>query len=222
LDTSRILNILASFLAAAIILSFHEFAHAYAAVKNGDMTPKIYHRYTLNPLAHFDILGLLMFTFVGFGWAKPVPINPSNFHNYRKGLFWTAIAGVLTNYILAFLSYPILILAYNYLPDFLLFDDLIILFLSYCFSFNLVFCVFNLLPLYPLDGFRVMEAFNRKRGKIFTFLNNYGYYILIGLVAFGYIVRLMNLYQFDFLSIILSFATDIFGWPIIWLWGLIF
>jgi Zn-dependent protease len=221
LNIYEILGYLAKFLAVVLILSCHEFAHAYAAVKNGDITPKLYRRYTLNPLAHFDILGILMFTFVGFGWAKPVPINPTNFNNYKKGLFWVSIAGVLTNYILAFIFLPLYYLSY-YLPDFLLFDDLIKGFLFYGYLYNLVFCVFNLLPLYPLDGFRLLEALNRKRGKIFTFLKNYGYYILIGLVAFSYITRLLNLEQFDILNIVLTYLISIFGWPIQQFWGLLF
>jgi Zn-dependent protease len=70
-----------------IVLPLHEFAHAFAAVKNGDLTPRLNNRYTLNPLAHFDLIGLICFAFVGFGWAKPVPINPYNFNNYKKGCF---------------------------------------------------------------------------------------------------------------------------------------
>jgi len=221
LSTSKILIYLARFLAVVLVLSFHEFAHSYAAVKNGDFTPKVYKRYTLNPLAHFDILGLIMFTFVGFGWAKPVPINPSNFRNYRKGLFQVSIAGVLTNFLMAFLIYPIFQLSIL-LPDMLLFDELIYLFLLFAYTYNLVFCIFNLLPLYPLDGFRVLESVDRKRGKIFTFLNNYGYYILIGLIVLSFLTRQIGLSQFDILSIIIDYGTFILGWPIQAIWGLIF
>ena len=221
MSTSKILIYLARFLAVVLVLSFHEFAHSYAAVKNGDFTPKVYKRYTLNPLAHFDILGLIMFTFVGFGWAKPVPINPSNFRNYRKGLFQVSIAGVLTNFLMAFLIYPIFQLSIL-LPDMLLFDELIYLFLLFAYTYNLVFCIFNLLPLYPLDGFRVLESVDRKRGKIFTFLNNYGYYILIGLIVLSFLTRQIGLSQFDILSIIIDYGTFILGWPIQAIWGLIF
>ena len=70
------LFIIASFIAVAVVLSLHEFAHAFVAYKCGDVTPKLNGRLTINPIAHFDLLGLLMFTFAGFGWAKPVPINP--------------------------------------------------------------------------------------------------------------------------------------------------
>ena len=220
LSTDKILSYLAKILAVALVLSFHEFAHAYAAVRNGDITPKIYRRYTLNPLAHFDIIGLMMFVFVGFGWAKPVPINPSNFRKYKKGLFQVSVAGVVTNYCLAFIICPLFILSYG-LPDMLLFDELIQMFLYYCFWFNIISFVFNLLPFYPLDGFRVMEALNRKRGKIFTFLRNYSYYILLGLIIAGYLLDLMNLSQYDYFSIALNYLMYIFSIPLTAFWGLI-
>ena len=92
------LFIIASFIAVAVVLSLHEFAHAFVAYKCGDVTPKLNGRLTINPIAHFDLLGLLMFTFAGFGWAKPVPINPYNFRHYKRGLGFTAVAGVVMNY----------------------------------------------------------------------------------------------------------------------------
>ena len=101
----RILNYLSIFLALIVVLPVHEFAHAFVAVKCGDYTPKSYKRLTLNPLAHFDPVGLACFVFAGFGWAKPVPVNPYNFKNYKWGSFFVAIAGVVANYILAFLIY---------------------------------------------------------------------------------------------------------------------
>ena len=84
-----ILYYVASLLAVAIVLTLHEFSHAFVAYKCGDLTPKIRGRLTLNPLAHFDILGLVFFALAGFGWAKPVPVNPGNLKKYRSGCFWT-------------------------------------------------------------------------------------------------------------------------------------
>ena len=130
----KIIEYMALFLAVLIVLPIHEFAHAYAAVKCGDNTPKFSGRLTLNPLAHFDVLGLLMIIFVRFGWAKPVPINPYNFRNRRRGYFWTSIAGVLSNYLTAILIYPVLVLFNKYLVfDFLLFDELLLYFLYFVF-----------------------------------------------------------------------------------------
>ena len=116
-----ILDYIAKFLALMLVLSLHEFAHAFAAVKCGDITPKLNNRYTINPFAHFDLVGLLSFLLVGFGWAKPVPVNPNNFNKYKRGLFFVSIAGVLMNYVTAFFIYPLFILSFFPLSgDFLL------------------------------------------------------------------------------------------------------
>ena len=88
----RLISYLCIFIALLIVLPLHEFAHAFAAVKSGDNTPKMYGRYTINPLAHFDLMGLAFFIFARFGWAKPVPINPKNFKHYKRGCFFTSIA----------------------------------------------------------------------------------------------------------------------------------
>ena len=82
-------------LAVIIALTSHEFAHAFMAYKLGDKTPKVEGRLTLNPMAHFDIKGLICFLFLGFGWAKPVPVNPNNFKERKKGLFLVSISGVV-------------------------------------------------------------------------------------------------------------------------------
>lgn len=212
---------LASFFAVAIVLTFHEFAHAFAATKCGDMTAKWEGRLTLNPLKHFDLLGIVMFTLVGFGWAKPVPINPYNFKNYKSGLFWTAIAGVLMNYIMAFVFYPLFVvivrlaLPLSGRPVY----DFIYYFFYLVFAYSLSFCVFNLLPFHPLDGFRVVEALNRKHGKVFQFLQRYGYYILLALIVESYICDITGLSQFDILGYVMMFAVNILGAPITLLWN---
>lgn len=108
---------LASFVAVVAVLTMHEFAHAFTAYKCGDPTPKWNKRLTLNPLRHFDVTGLICFTLVGFGWAKPVPINPNNFKNYRKGLGLTASAGVIVNYVFAFLWYPVFLRVHLLCPS---------------------------------------------------------------------------------------------------------
>ena len=104
---SYLISILASVIAVLFVFVPHELAHAYIAYKNGDLTAKMYGRLTFNPIKHIDPIGIILCIFTGFGWAKPVPINPANFKNYRRGLFTTAIAGVVLNYIIAFLAYPV-------------------------------------------------------------------------------------------------------------------
>ena len=98
-------NLVAQFLAVVVVISLHEFAHAYVAYKCGDPTAKWAGRMTLNPVKHFDLLGMLAFALLGFGWAKPVPVNPANFKNYKRGSFLTSAAGVAVNYVMAFLFY---------------------------------------------------------------------------------------------------------------------
>ncbi len=221
-----VVQLLAQFLAVMVVITFHEFAHAYAAYKCGDPTAKFSGRMTLNPAKHFDPLGVVMFAFVGFGWAKPVPINPNNFNDYKKGCLWTSAAGVLINYFMAFLFYPILLLARLYvLPLFIgKYVYYFISFLTYAlFAYSLSFCVFNLLPVYPLDGFRIVEATNRKRGKVYWFLRQYGYYILIGLIFISFLADRISIFAyFDVLGYVLQFAIDVFGKPITLFWNWIF
>ena len=228
IDATYVIELFASFLAVVVVLTLHEFSHAYVAYKCGDYTPKLSRRLSLNPMRHFDLVGLICFTLVGFGWAKPVPIDPNNFKKYRLGLGLTASAGVVTNYLSAFLFYPLFLVVSIYgvgMPP------LIYYFLSaltyFFFAYSLSFCVFNLLPLFPLDGFRIVDALNRRRGKIYRFLRQYGYYILLFLIIESFIcnafVRL-GVGQMDWFNILgwfMKFGTDILGWPITALWGLI-
>lgn len=205
-----------------IVLPIHEFAHGFAAVKSGDPTPKLYNRYTLNPFAHFDISGLVCFVLVGFGWAKPVPINPNNFRHYKRGCFFTSVAGVVANYLLAFLVYPLFLLAFFYLPEFGYFTTVFVSMLQKTIVLSLCFMVFNLLPFYPLDGFRVVDVFVRRRGKIYWFLRTKGIYILYGLVLLSFVADLTNLYYLDVLGYIINHVVGVLEIPIIKFWGLIF
>ena len=102
------------FIAVAVVISMvlHEIAHGYVALWNGDPTAKVNGRLSLNPLVHFDAIGFIMLMVVGFGYAKPVPVNPGNFKNRKRGIFTVAIAGVVVNIVLAFLSCGFLMLMY--------------------------------------------------------------------------------------------------------------
>lgn len=244
MDIFDLLQIAAGFIAVIFILAPHEWAHAFVATKCGDGTPMSYGRVTLNPLKHLDPVGFLCCAVVGFGWAKPVPINPANFKNYRKGLFLTAIAGVVMNYIIAFIAYLIFILFSH-----LVFNDVILVidgiiyynindtlgyvgfFISLIFyliyAYSLSVFLFNLLPLYPLDGFRIVESCTREINPVRRFLRNYGQMILIILIAESFICGVLENYvswahYCDILGYILDFATDIIGFPIRAAWDWIY
>ena len=167
---------------------------------------------------------------LGFGWAKPVPVNPNNFRHYRSGSFWTSAAGIITNYISAFLFCPIALWVGEYFfPNSSVITyghEFVFHLTQLLFSYSLSFCVFNLLPFYPLDGFRMVDALNKKHGKVYRFLRNYGYYILMGLIILSFVARtlakrVLFFGYFDILGYVMTFATNILGWPITAFWELI-
>ena len=170
-----------------VSLSLHEFAHAYVAYKQGDDTAKILGRVTINPFAHIDPIGFVCCALFGFGWAKPVPINPIKFRKYRKGLFLTSIAGVTVNLTLSFFGCGLFLLISKYLAVMGL--NFFTMFLFYFFQFlyliNLCLFIFNLLPVYPLDGFNCISALTRYDNKFVNFMHKYGTIILIVVLFFG-------------------------------------
>ncbi len=153
-------------LALVFALVLHELGHAAAALYFGDDTAKRMGRLTLNPLAHLDPLGTLLLLFVGFGWAKPVPINPLRFRNYRLGLFVVSIAGILVNLVLAVLAALLLKALFARFPGEVLaafqgantMVGSLALAVYYFASLNLVLAVFNLLPIPPLDGSKILQS----------------------------------------------------------------
>ncbi|MDY2883856.1 site-2 protease family protein [Romboutsia timonensis] len=143
-------TILASMVAIAVAISVHEFGHAYSAHLLGDDTAKMYGRMTLNPAKHLDIMGLIAMLIVHIGWAKPVPVNPNNFKNYKVGNVIVSLAGVTANIITAIIC----VLINKYVNMFA-----INLIAQYVIVYNVGFAAFNLLPLPPLDGWGVISSF---------------------------------------------------------------
>lgn len=142
--------------AVLLALTVHELAHGMAAKMMGDRTAEYQGRLTLNPLSHLDLLGTLMLFFGPFGWAKPVPVNPMNFKNPLRGMALVAAAGPLSNITLAAIA------GLFFRLDLVLPNTLSALFLSIFFMINIGLAVFNLLPIFPLDGSRILMAFLSK------------------------------------------------------------
>lgn len=169
---------LIAFLVALLLaITVHEFAHAFAATKCGDPTAKIEGRLTLNPLAHLDPLGTLFLFLVGFGWGKPVPINP-NYFKKKSDELKVAFAGIFANILLALiLAIPIRIAT---LHGQIVESSLILSVLDIAVELNLILAAFNLIPIPPLDGSHLVEYFLNESAKISY--QSIGPYILICVV----------------------------------------
>ena len=175
----------AIFIALVVTLIFslvlHEIAHGYVAYKCGDMTAYHQGRLTLNPLAHLDPIGSLMILFIGFGWAKPVPVNMLNLKNPDKEMVKVAMAGPATNFLLSILCLFIwtlmLVMSMDISPG-------IITFFSIFMYINLALCIFNLLPIPPLDGSRLLSY------EVQYKFQRYGPIFLFGLIILGNVSNL--------------------------------
>jgi len=172
-------------------ISFHECAHAWAANRNGDDTARLMGRMTLNPIPHIDIIGTVLIPLVcyfssGFaliGWGKPVPINPLRFKNYRRGEIETSLAGPLSNLVLVVGASLALRLLYRFAPVW----DIPIDFLWMIAFLNMVLFLFNLIPIYPLDGSHILKQFlSRQATETYDkFISPYGWIILLVLLNIG-------------------------------------
>ena len=171
-----------------VALTFHEYAHGYVANKYGDDTAKRSGRLTLNPLAHLDPLGTIMIFLVHFGWAKPVPVNPYMLRNPKRDMVWISAAGPLANMALALLSGLLLrfIFAAGGAPHTSSIAGLLIVMVIMSLQINLALAIFNVLPIAPLDGSKILTGLlpAGHEGKVY-FLERYGPLILIGLIIFG-------------------------------------
>ncbi len=192
------ISLLLTLPAVIIAITFHEFAHAFAADKLGDTTPRNQGRLTLNPLSHLDPFGFILLMFAHIGWGKPVQINPSNFNSNKSLSFcesMVALAGPLMNFFIAIVCTIAYVLIYNLGGTFYLTNmgGIIILLLGITISVNIGLGVFNLVPLPPLDGEKIFRNLLPYKAQEWLTRNYYTMYTIF-----------MILWIFGFLEIIVS------------------
>jgi len=176
---------------------FHELAHGWVAYLMGDPTAKSLGRLSLNPIKHLDPIGTIMLFVFGFGWAKPVPVNFGRLHDRRKGMILVSAAGIITNMLIAFIALflnRLLSLSPSSTPGELLY---------YLAQINIMLAAFNLIPLPPLDGSKILMGFASPGIQNFFFsFERYGFFIIIALLYFGVLNPVINFFQWMILSLI--------------------
>ena len=187
-------------------LTFHEYAHGLAAYKLGDNTARSQGRLTINPAAHVDPVGLILLFLAGFGWSKPVPINPLNFKgDMRRGVLLVSLAGPATNLLLAIAAAIIWgALAGLKLPYF---NDI----MMYMIQINVVLAIFNLIPVPPLDGSKILAGILPGRQEWLYKMEAYGMIILIVLIFTGAISFIFNIFVRPIITVLYSLAGLIAG-----------
>ncbi len=181
-----------------LALTVHEFAHGYVAYRLGDPTAKNAGRLTLNPLKHLDPIGTIAFFFIKFGWAKPVPVNPNYFKNPRKDMLWVALAGPATNLAMAIISAIMTklvwalasLLPYSAIAEAILVPLNAMLIASVW--INLVLCIFNFLPIPPLDGSRILSGIlPDDLARSYQQVERYGFIIILILAFSGLLSKVI-------------------------------
>lgn len=171
-------------LAVILALTIHEFSHALAGKLQGDPTAELEGRLTLNPLAHIDWFGFILLLIIGFGWAKPTPFNPYNLKYKKFGATLVALAGPISNAIIVLIIGTVLAIIVR-IGHFSA-DNLMIQFFLLLLQVNILLGIFNLLPIPPLDGSRVLTSLiGEKYPQVVETLDRYGMYILLAFVIFG-------------------------------------
>jgi len=178
----------------------HELAHGWVAYKMGDPTAKLLGRLSLNPLKHLDPIGTLMLFVVGFGWAKPVPVNFSNLRGSRKGFVFVSAAGIAANTLLAFTA---VLLSRLLSPSP---AGVLALLFYYMAQVNIMLAAFNLIPIPPLDGSKILLVFTSGAFQRFLIsLERYGFFIIIGLLYIGVLDPIIDFFRWMLLMLIRLF-----------------
>ena len=205
-----ILGIIALLMALFVAIPFHEFAHAFVAKTQGDYTATAYKRCTPAALVHFDFSGFLMMLLFGFGWAKPVPVNKENFKHGRRSQFFVSIAGILMNLILGILFLFIYMLILKIDMNFFVssyYGYLLYMFLFYSFSLNLGLAIFNLIPIFPFDGYNIIDSMCRYKNAYLRIAKTYSSLIFLILVFTGFYDICYNFIYEN----IFKFLVNLFG-----------
>ena len=193
LDFAAMGNALLRVLAIFLCLTVHEASHGLAAYVLGDPTAKAQHRLSLNPLRHIDWFGLLMMFTVGFGWAKAVPVNPRYFRKPKQGMAVTALAGPVSNLLLAAAAVGISRLIYQYAPYTGLWNALFEFFLLTLAPLSIGLGLFNLIPIPPLDGSKVVAVFLPDDAYAMLMrYERYGFLVMLALSYFGVMSGMMS------------------------------
>ncbi|HUU40997.1 MAG TPA: site-2 protease family protein [Desulfatiglandales bacterium] len=198
--TLLIKNPVAFFLIAIPLLYsviFHELAHGWVAYRMGDPTAKLMGRLSLNPLKHLDPMGTFMLFIFGFGWAKPVPVNFNKLHASRAAIILVSSAGIIVNMMLAFAA--LFLLRSLALPS----NGVAATMLYYMAQINIILAAFNLIPIPPLDGSKILMGFLPERLEYqLSRLEPYGFVIIIALLFFGALNPVIDLFRWIIMSII--------------------
>ena len=211
LDWSFLTNMLLSVVPALICITLHELAHGVVAYWLGDTTAKDAGRLTLNPIRHLDLMGLVMMVVFHFGWAKPVPVNMSRFENPRRGMAVTTVAGPLMNVLITIVFLFLYGLLYKPLNG----GGFVLEMIALTASISLSFAIFNILPISPLDGSKVLGAVlpDRQYALLMRY-ERYGMLLLLALVATGVLGRPLSAITqtaFDKLFIFAEWGHELIG-----------
>lgn len=184
---SYLLSLVISLPAILIVITVHEYFHGYVAYRLGDPTAKFAGRLSLNPIKHIDPIGFIAFLIFRLGWAKPVPVNPYNFRDMKKGMIYTSIAGPLSNFLFA-IPCGILLRLFPALSQNSVLMPLGLI-VGITLQYNLILCAFNLIPIPPLDGSKVFFNFLPPQyARVEYWFERYGLMLLLGLLFVDVVV----------------------------------